>query len=256
MTKTLRAIPLTMLMLAAPAFTADTGDDMWTFTGDRFGDLRGPVLPTGSWLLRSTLGHADFKDGTSERVIIPELVVGLPYRLELRLLDEFVSLSGESGTEAGGEAVGVVVPEIRWAFAAPGAMRFNPALGFAKEFISGDADIWRASLYLSDTVGDRSFWGSSFTYQKRSGGDHELELIGKLGWHYMLQPQRFSLGMEAKYEHAKTSGIDAGTTQELLLGPSAIWKIGEHFRLRGVAEFGTTSGSPNNEIAVSFEWQR
>jgi hypothetical protein len=258
MTKKYRILPLTLL-LAAPAFAADSaGMDNWSLAGDKLGDLRGPLLSAGSWLVRGGLGTAHFKDGSSERIILPEIAIGLPHRFEFRVLDELVSLSGGPASpapETESESAGILMPEVRWSVAPQGQMRGNPALGIGSEIVPGDADIFRATLYLNDSVGDHSVWGGNFIYQKRMGGDNELELIAKLGWHYLLQPERVSLGIEAKFEHATTSGVEAESVQELLLGPSLIWKLGDHLRLRGFAEFGVTANSPKYEGAISLEWR-
>jgi hypothetical protein len=259
MTKQHLFTSLSLLMLA-PAFAADSGSrDNWSFAGDKLGDLRGPLLPAGSWLLRGSLGTAHFNDGTSEQITLPELAIGLPHRFEFRLLDEFVALSGGPESpipDTGSESSSVLIPEFRWSFSEPGAIRGNPSLGLAREIVPGDADILRATLYLNDSVGARSIWGGNFIYQKRTGGNKELELIAKLGWHYLQRPEHLSLGLEAKFEHAKTYGADAGSTQEFLLGPSAIWRFGNNFALRAFAEFGITSNSPKHEGAISFEWRR
>jgi hypothetical protein len=204
--------------------------------------------------VRGTVGHAKFKDGSSEIVAAPEFVVGLRHGFEFRLQDEFVFQSG--GAESAEESsAGILLPELRWSPQQQKPGQLNLALGLGMEVVPADADILRASIYLTKEISERWLWGSNFTYQKRIGGDHELELVGKFGLHRMISPQRLSLGLEVKFEHAKTRGLEAATSREFLLGPALVWRLGDNWTLRAVEEFGLSSESPRSEGFISLEWR-
>jgi hypothetical protein len=258
MRKAKRLAFLGSLVLMTSAQAADsevTDSNAWGVLGNRFVDVLGPVQTAGHWTVRGTFGKVRLKDGISEQILLPEISVGLPYGFEFRLLDEFVSVSG-GDTGEGAETNGLWLPELRWAMGAPGTKRFNPTFGIGAEIVPADADILRASFYLSDSPSDSLAWASSFTYQKRMGGDKELELIGKFGVHHVFQPMRLSLGVEAKAEHAKTSGPGAETIQEFLLGPALVWRMSDHMVLRVGSQFGLTSKAPKSESSISLEYRR
>jgi hypothetical protein len=258
MTNPTCAMTIFTLMLAAPAFSGEgspTADDGQSALTGRMVDMKGQVLPAGSWLLRGAFGNVQFKDGTAERILLPELAIGLPRRFEFRLQEEFLTVSGLAEAESGGDTSIALLPEIRWALAAPGRIRLNPTLGLGAEIVPADADIFKVSLYLNEAFGNDWFWGSDFIYQKRVGGNQEQELIAKMGVHRLLASKHLTFGVESKFEHARTSGIDATTSQEFLLGPALMWQFHNQLVLRAGVEFGVSSQSPRSEGGISLEWR-
>jgi hypothetical protein len=238
------------LGLTGVAKAADTVTADGPLFGDKLVDLKVFVLDAGVKIVRANLASGWFKDGSSELIAAPEFAVGLGHGVEFSILSEyFVSAADTEGAESG-----VILPELRYAPASWGKLRWNPTVALGYEFVPEDADIYKVSLYLSDNLNERWFWASNFTYQKRNGGDKELELIGKFGLHHTLRSNRLSLGAELKVEHAKVYGVVAGTAQELLLGPALIWRPTSKAILRVGSAFGVGGDSPNNESTVSFEW--
>jgi hypothetical protein len=218
--------------------------------GDKLVDIKVFVLDPGVALFRANINGGWFKDDpTSELVLIPEVAIGLGHGFELSMLGEWVKPKGET------TSFGAFLPELRYALAPWGELPLNPTLGLGYEFVPHDPDVLKSSLYLSEELGDNWFWAGSFTYQKRTGGDRERELIGKMGLHYIAVPNKLSVGLEMKYEHAQTYGEDASSGHEFLLGPALIWRATDNITLRLGSEFGTTSGSPKNESTFTLEYR-
>ncbi len=224
-----------------------------TPSGPAFGDLlvtnKVFVLPEGQAVLRTRFDAAWFPSDPSEVVFIPEITIGLPGRFQLSLSQESVKAKGDRWRNA------AVFPEVRWGIAPWGELPLNPTLGLGYEFVAHDKDVVKTSLYLAEEFGGGQWlWAANFTYQKRVGGDKERELIAKTGLHYVIVPNKFTLGAEAKFEHAKTYGVDAGTAKELLVGPAMIWRPMDRLTVRAGSFFGVGLDSPDNESTLSLEW--
>jgi hypothetical protein len=131
----------------------------------------------------------------------------------------------------------------------------NPTLGLGYEFVKGDKDVLKASLYLGETFGENWLWAGSFNYQKRLGGDRELELIGKMGLHYILINDTLTFGAECKFEAASNNEPGNKTITEFLIGPALIWQPTANTAIKLHSGFGTTNTSPNNESTLVFEYR-
>lgn len=242
---------LIVLATATGTVAADSSTSAGQAFGDKLVDLKSFVLQPGETVARVNLAGGWFKDGTSETIAAPEIAIGLGRGFEFSVLGEyFIAADGAEGAESG-----LILPELRYAPAAWGKVRWNPTFALGYEFVPEDADIFKLSLYLSDNIDTRWLWASNLTYQKRNGGDKELELIAKFGIHHVVAPNRLTVGAEFKFEHAKVYGDTPGTARELLLGPALIWRPTPKATLRAGSAFGVGGESPKNESTVSFEWR-
>ncbi len=212
-------------------------------------DTKFYVLPAGEVDVRLRGNFAWFPEDPSEQAFLPEISLGLPGRFQLMLQDESVH------TSADGWAHAAFFSELRWAAAPWGDLPLNPTLGVGYEVVEDGSDVLKASLYLGEVFAQEWLWAGSFTYQRRLGGDRELELIGKMGLHYIAIPDRLTFGAEMKYEAASNNEPGSGTVTEFLIGPALMWRVSDSVTLKALSGFGTTSTSPDNESTVVLEWR-
>lgn len=184
-------------------------------------DTKFYVLPAGEVDVRLRGNFAWFPEDPAEQAFLPEVSIGLPGRFQLTLQDEAVH------TKADGLNQAAFFTELRWALAPWGHIPSNPTFGLGYEAVKGNQDVLKASLYLGEQFDEKWLWAGSFTYQKRLGGDRELELIGKMGLHYILIQDSLTIGAEAKFEAASNNEPGNKTVTEFLIGPALMWRISE-----------------------------
>ncbi len=217
--------------------------------GDLLVDTKFFVLGNHEARARFRLNRAAAEDGGADFELLPEVTFGLSDQWQLSIAEESSKAQGESFSHA------AIIAEARYAFGRWGEHWLNPSVGFAYESVPNGPEVAKISFYTAEELNDAAWlWANSVTYQKRLSGDRERELIGKIGLHRVLSPNRFSIGAELKYESAKTYGHVSETATELLIGPALIWHPTENFTLRLGSFFGVTNDSPDNETTAMIEW--
>jgi hypothetical protein len=218
-------------------------------------DTKFYVLRDGEIALRARSNITWVPAESTEVAAVPEISIGLPNRFQLSVAEEAVHTSEGSSEDAGagGWRHAAVFAEGRWAVAPWGQLPLNPTLGFGYEFVNADADVVKSSLFLGETIAERWLWAGSFTYQQQLGGVDEVELVGKSGVHYLVIPDKLTLGVEAKFEAAWTNEPDTKTATEFLIGPALMWQPIENVTLKAGSFFGTTRDSPDNETSILVE---
>jgi hypothetical protein len=206
------------------------------------------VLDAQSGRTRFRFNRAAAEGGGSDYEFLPEITYGLTDHWQLGISEEAAKSSGESWHHA------ALLAEIRYAPYQWTKDAFNPSFGFTYESVPRGPEIIKLSAYGAREFAD-SAWllATSATYQKRLGGDRERELIGKLALHKVLQDSRVSIGVEAKFENAKTYDANNSSVNELLIGPALIWMPADAWTLRLGSFFGVTSESPGNETTLVVE---
>jgi hypothetical protein len=213
----------------------------WT-TERGFGTSRVYVRPPGS-VEFNQFWTPEFKDGEVEHSFREEIEIGLPYRLQLDLYQNWGIEHGDTSYK--GSSV-----ELRYALANWGKIPLNPTLYGEWSFNDKAPDKWELKLLLGQTFGQRWNWAGNFTYEQETGGEREQEVALSSALTYALIDQTLNAGIEMLWEHKTTKDSRNDPEIEFLIGPSINVRPTRWSFVTVAPLFGTTEDSPDAEIFV------
>jgi hypothetical protein len=213
----------------------------WT-TERAFGTSRVYVRPPGS-IEFNQFWTPEWKDGHVEHSFREEVEIGLPYRLQLDLYQNW-------GIEEGDTVYRGSSVELRYALANWGKIPLNPTLYGEWNFNDAAPDKWEQKLLLGQTFGRRWNWAGNFTYEQETGGEREQEFALSSALTYALIDQTLNAGVEMLWEHKTTKDSRGDPEIEFLIGPSINVRPTRHSFITVAPLFGTTDDSPDAEIFV------
>ena len=191
----------------------------------------------------------EFKDGEVEHTFREEVEIGLPYRLQLDLYQNW-NIDADGGTFYKGTSV-----ELRYALADWGKIPLNPTLYGEWNFNDREPDEWEAKLLLGETFGQRWSWGANIIYEQETGGGRETEVAVSQALTYAVIDRKFNVGVEMLFEHKTEQGSRGDPEVEFLIGPAFNVKPTRRSFIAVSPLFGTTSDSPTAEIFVVAGFQ-
>jgi hypothetical protein len=213
----------------------------WT-TRRAFGASRVYVRPPGT-VSFNQFWTPEFKDGEVEHSFREEVEIGLPYRFQLDVYQNW-------GIEQGDALYKGSSVELRYALANWGKIPLNPTLYGEWTFNDAAPDKWELKLLLGQTFGQRWNWAGNFTYEQETGGEREQEVALSSALTYALIDQTLNAGVEMLWEH-KTSKDSRGDPEiEFLIGPSINVRPTRFSFITVAPLFGTTDDSPDAEVFV------
>jgi hypothetical protein len=213
----------------------------WT-TQRGFGTSRVYVRPPGT-LEFNQFWTPEFKDGNVEHAFREEIEIGLPYRLQLDLYQNWGIEDGDAFYK--GSSV-----ELRYALANWEKIPLNPTLYGEWNFNDAAPDKWELKLLLGQTFGRRWNWAGNFTYEQEAGGERERETALSSALTYALIDQTLNAGVEMLWER-KTSKDSRGDPENaFLIGPSINVRPTRFSFITVAPLFGTTDDSPDAEVFV------
>src|SRR5262245_13517631 len=213
----------------------------WT-TQRGFGTSRVYVRPPGT-LEFNQFWTPEFKDGKVEHSFREEVEIGLPYRLQLDLYQNWGIEEGDAFYK--GSSV-----ELRYALANWGKIPLNPTLYSEWSFNDEAPDRWELKLLLGQTFGLRWNWAGNFTYEQETGGEHEQEISGSSALTYALIDQTLNAGVEMLWERKTSKDTRGDPENEFLIGPSINVRPTRFSFITVAPLFGTTDDSPDAEVFV------
>ena len=213
----------------------------WT-TERAFGASRVYVRPPGTMSFNH-FWTPEFNDGDVEHSFREEVEIGLPYRFQLDVYQNWGIEEGDAFYK--GSSV-----ELRYALANWGKIPLNPTLYGEWTFNDSVPDRWELKLLLGQTFCRRWNWAGNFTYEQETGGERERETAVSSALTYALIDQTLNAGVEMLWER-KTSKDTRGDPQnEFLIGPSINVRPTRFSFITVAPLFGTTEDSPNAEVFV------
>jgi hypothetical protein len=213
----------------------------WT-TQRAFSTSRVYVRPPGT-LSFNHFWTPEFKDGEVEHTFREEVEIGLPYRFQLDLYQNWGIAEGDTFYQ--GSSV-----ELRYALANWGKIPLNPTLYGEWNFNDAAPDKWELKLLLGETFGHRWNWAGNFTYEQETGGEREQEVALSSALTYALIDQTLNAGVEMLWERKTSKDSRGDPEQEFLIGPSINVRPTRFSFITVAPLFGTTDDSPDAEVFV------
>jgi hypothetical protein len=213
----------------------------WTMQRS-FSTSRVYVRPPGT-LSFNHFWTAEFKDGEVEHSFREEVEIGLPYRLQLDLYQNWKIEHGDAFYK--GSSV-----ELRYALANWGKIPLNPTLYGEWNFNDAAPDKWELKLLLGETFGRRWNWAGNFTYEQETGGEREQEVAVSSALTYALIDQTLNAGVEMLWERKTSKDTRGDPENEFLIGPSVNVRPTRFSFITVAPLFGTTDDSPDAEVFV------
>ncbi len=183
----------------------------WTTTRT-FGTSRVYVRPPGT-IANSNFWTPEFKDGEEEHAFRHEIEIGLPYRFQLDLYQNWRIRDGKSSYK--GSSV-----ELRYALAKWDKIPLNPTLYGEWNFNHNEPDVWELKLLLGDTFANRWNWAANFTFEQETGGGRETEIALSSAFTYAVIDPTLNVGVETLWERKTEKGSRNDPDYEFLIGPS------------------------------------
>jgi hypothetical protein len=213
----------------------------WT-TQRAFGTSRVYVRPPGT-LEFNHFWTPEFKDSEVEHAFREEVEIGLPYRLQLDLYQNWGIEEGDAFYK--GSSV-----ELRYALANWGKIPLNPTLYGEWNFNDAAPDKWELKLLLGQTFGRRWNWAGNFTYEQETGGEREQEVALSSALTYAFIDQTLNAGVEMLWERKTSKGSRGDPENEFLIGPSINLRPTRFSFITVAPLFGSTDDSPDAEVFV------
>jgi Putative MetA-pathway of phenol degradation len=213
----------------------------WT-TQRPFGASRVYVRPPGT-LSFNQFWTPEFKDGEIEHSFRHEVEIGLPYRFELDLYQNWNIEHGDTFYK--GSSV-----ELRYALANWGKIPLNPTLYGEWNFNHDAPDRGELKLLLGQTFGRRWNWAGNFTYEQETGGKRERETALSSALTYALIDQTLNAGVEMLWERKTSKDTRGDPENEFLIGPSINVRPTRFSFITVAPLFGMTEDSPEAEVFV------
>jgi hypothetical protein len=189
------------------------------------------------------------RDGEVEHAFREEIEIGLPYRFQLDLYQNW-NIDADGGTFYKGSSV-----ELRYALADWGKIPLNPTLYGEWNFNDRTPDVWETKLLLGETFAKRWNWGANITYEQETGGGRETEIAVSQALTYALIDRTLNVGIEMLFEHKTEAGSRGDPEVAFLIGPAINIKPTRRSFIGISPLFGTTSDSPTAEIFVVAGFQ-
>lgn len=206
----------------------------WT-TRRRFPTTRVYVRPEGDveveWWLETKLRLDEDADPRYRQQY--ELEFGLGHRLQLDLYFGTQQF-GEGPMELYQQKV-----ELRYAFADWGEIPTNPTIYL--EWVRQNDAPYKSEVkgLFGGSIAPQWFWGLNLVWERELGGEDEHEYAITAGVARTVIEERFSLGLEAKFETVDVRGNRLGfDAYEFLVGPSLQWLPSADIHIDLVFPFG------------------
>jgi hypothetical protein len=211
----------------------------WTTTRT-FGASRVYVRPPGSIAINS-FWTPEFKDGEDAHAFRHEIEIGLPYRFQLDLYQNWNIEDGKSFYK--GSSV-----ELRYALAKWGKIPLNPTLYGEWKFNDNAPDVWELKLLLGQSFADRWNCGANFTFEQETGGGREREVALSSALTYAVIDPTLNIGIEMLWERKTEKESRSDPEYEFLIGPSVNVHPTRWSFVTVAPLFGATSDSPDVEV--------
>lgn len=218
----------------------------WT-TKRAFSNSRVYVLPPGTVEVVQ-FWTPEWKDGNIEHAFREEVEIGLPYRFQLDLYQNWGIKEGDSFYK--GSSV-----ELRYALANWGKIPLNPTLYGEWNFNNNAADVWEVKLLLGESFAKRWNWAANVTFEQETGGERERELQITSALSYAVVDGRINVGIEALWERKTAAGSRNDPEYEMLIGPSVHVRPTRNTYITAAPLFGVTKDSPDAAIFIVAGFQ-
>jgi hypothetical protein len=213
----------------------------WTTTRT-FGTSRVYVRPPGT-IANVNFWTPEFKDGEDEHAFRHEIEIGLPYRFQLDLYQNWGMEDGKSFYK--GSSV-----ELRYALAKWGKIPLNPTLYGEWNFNDNAPDVRELKLLLGQSFAKRWNWAANFTYEQETGGGRETEVALSSALTYAVIDPTLNVGVEMLWERKTEKGSRSNPEYEFLIGPSVNVHPTRFSFITVAPLFGATVDSPDVEVFV------
>lgn len=187
-----------------------------------------------------------YRDGTAQNKFEEEIEIGLPYRFQLDIYENWVMDQDRYTTQDEASI------ELRWALADWGKIPLNPTLYAEYAFVDAGADTVELKLLLGDNIGPRWHWGANFSLEQEVTDAHSTELLFAQGISYTLIDQKLDVGVEMEFIHTTEYGSRSDPSVEFQMGPSIQWRPTSWSHIDIVPLIGMTGDSPRVESFVIF----
>ncbi len=188
------------------------------------------------WRLR------DNRDDTVQNLFIEEIEIGLPYRMQLDIYENWTM---DDERKARHDNLSV---ELRWALADWGKIPLNPTLYGEYKWVDKGSDVFEFKLLLGDELLPRLHYGINIAYEKEFGNaDRTAEFQVSAGMSYSVIDSKVSIGVEAKYVRESTHFDRGEPEQKWLVGPSVQFRLTERLHVDLACLFGTNQDAQRHE---------
>jgi len=212
----------------------------WTTTRT-FGTSRVYVRPPGT-IATVNFWTPEFNDGQDEHAFRHEIEIGLPYRLQLDLYQNWgIDEDGKSFYK--GSSV-----ELRYALARWGKIPLNPTLYGEWNFNDNAPYVWELKLLLGESFAHRWNWAANFTFEQETGGEREREVALSSALTYAVIDPTLNVGIEMLWERKSEKGSRSHPAREFLIGPSVNIHPTTWSFITVAPLVDATSDSPNVEV--------
>ena len=188
------------------------------------------------------------RDGTAGHLFQEEIEIGLPYRFQLDLYENWVMNDHRRMRHHDFSA------EVRYALADWGKIPLNPTLYGEWKFVDGSQgpDVYEIKLLLGEQIAPRWHWGFNAIFEQEVGGGRATEWAFSQGVSYTILDNKLSAGLEMKFVHETERGSRGEPAIKFLLGPSVQWRPTARTHLDIVPLVGVTGDAQRVEAFVVF----
>jgi hypothetical protein len=224
----------------------DTGRPEWT-SARRFGGTRIYLQQApGEFSFEQWARIRDFRDDTKQVRFQEEIEIGLPYRLQLDIYENWVV---DERKRAHQDETSF---EIRWAPANWGKLPLNPTVYTEYAVVDHGPNVLEMKLLLGEQLAPRLHWGLNVIFEHELGGERASEFAVSQGFSYTLIDEVLSAGVEMEYRRETVHAGRDNPEEQFLIGPSVQLRPSKRTHLDLVALIGTTQESPNLEAFIIF----
>jgi hypothetical protein len=216
----------------------------------RFPSTRVYVRPPDTFATEFWLRPEIPRHGPTQTMSQFEAEIGLPehFQVDLYATSNSTGHTGDFGFNE--QSV-----EVRWAFADWGAIPANPTLYLEYTFKDQDPDTIEGKILLGDEITSGWHWGTNFVYEREISGDLENTYELTAGVSRTLTDQRFSLGGELKCSLNDFHGTRGDFEKQLLIGPSAQYRVGTRVHMDFTPLIGIGPDSPAAQIFLVLGYE-
>jgi hypothetical protein len=211
----------------------------WTTTR-AFSTSRVYVRPPGT-IANVNFWTPEFNDGQDEHAFRHEIEIGLPYRFQLDVYQNWKIEDGKSSYK--GSSV-----ELRYALAKWGKIPLNPTLYSEWSFNDDAADVWELKLLLGETFANHWNWAANFTFEQETGGEREREIALSSALTCAVIDPILNVGLEMLWERKTEKESRSNAEHEFLVGPSISVHPTRWSFVTVAPLFGATEDSPDLEV--------
>lgn len=233
----------------------DYGQPRWT-ARRLFAETRVYVIPEGQfefeyWLVVQGPQRKD-KDGEVTVKQLYEAEMGLPYRFQIDLYQQYVKKGGD-----GVNQLDATKFEVRWAFADWDVIPTNPTAYLEWSQSADGYDSVEGKMLFADEIGERVHWGANLVWEEETGGARERSLEVTGGQSYAVIDSKFAAGIEEKLAFVNEIKNDERTSYEvaLLIGPSIQIRPQPQMHINVAWLVGVTQESPTSKMTAVLGWE-